>query len=314
MTAATVLATDPIGGDVSVIAAALAAHGLAMLTPTGGQTWHDLAERADAVIVNLVTLDAAALSRLPRCRVIARLGVGYNNVDIAAARARGIVVTNVPDYCREEVSDHALALMLALVRKLPLANADVHRGVWKQLGYRPIRRLNTLTLGLVGFGRLARALARKALALGLRVIAHDPYAAADAASEVQLLPLDALLAEADVISVHAPHVPGAPALIGRAELQRMKAGAILINTSRGELIDEAALVAALEAQHLAGAALDVLAVEPLAADSPLRGRPDVLLTPHMAFYSEESLVDLQRSAADEVARVLAGQAPHHRVA
>jgi phosphoglycerate dehydrogenase-like enzyme len=131
---------------------------------------------------------------------------------------------------------------------------------------------------------------------------------------VKLLPLEALLAEADVISLHAPHVPGARALIGSGELQRMKAGAILINTSRGELIDEAALVAALEAQHLSGAALDVLAVEPLAADSPLRGRPDVLLTPHMAFYSEESLVDLQRIAAEEVARVLSGQAPHHRVA
>lgn len=314
MSAGTVLVADPVGGDASVIGATLAAHGFSMMTPAHGDSWQGLADRADGLIVNLVSVDAAAFARLTRCRVIARLGVGINNIDLATARTRGIVVTNVPDYCREEVSDHALALILALVRKLPLAHADVERGVWNQLGYRPIHRLNTLTLGLVGYGRLAQALARKAGALGLRVIAHDPYAASDPETLVKLVPLDALLCEADVVSLHVPLVAETRGLMGRAQIRKMKSGAILVNTSRGELIDEAALVEALDERHLAAVALDVFAHEPLPANSPLHGRPNVLLTPHMAFYSEESLEELQRTAAEDVVRALSGQTPRYRAA
>jgi D-3-phosphoglycerate dehydrogenase / 2-oxoglutarate reductase len=314
MSEGTVLVADPIGGDVSVIAATLAAHGFSTMTPALEEHWHDLADRADGLIVNLVTVDAPAFARLTRCRVIARLGVGINNIDTTAARARNVVVTNVPDYCREEVSDHALALILTMVRKIPLAYSDIQRGVWDQLGYRPIRRLNTLTLGLVGFGRLAQALARKARALGMRVIACDPYATRDPVGEVPLVPFHTLLGEADVLSLHVPLASETRGMIGHAEIRRLKSGAILINTSRGELVDEAALIAALDEGLLSAAALDVVAVEPLAATSPLLGRPNVLLTPHMAFYSEESLIDLQRTAAEDVAHTLSGRAPRYRAA
>ena len=308
------LVTDPIGGDASVIETALAAHGFSTLLPASGESWQALADRAEGLIVNLVQVDEAAFARLTRCRVIARLGVGINNIDIATARTRGIVVTNVPDYCREEVSDHALALILALVRKLPLAHADVQRGLWNQLGYRPIHRLNTLTLGLIGHGRLAQALARKAGSLGLRVIAHDPYAAPDPASQVRLVPLRALLGEADIVSLHVPLVAETRGMIGCAEIRQMKSGAILVNTSRGELIDESALAQALDERHLSAAALDVFANEPLPTNSLLQGRANVLLTPHIAFYSEESLEELQRTAAEDVARALSGLAPRYRAA
>jgi D-3-phosphoglycerate dehydrogenase len=314
MSLGTVLVTDPVGGDVSVISAALESHGLRTITPHHAGSWLELAEKADGLIVNLACVDAQALDRLTRCRVIARLGVGINNIDVAAARNRNIVITNVPDYCREEVSEHALALILAMVRKLSSAAADVQRGVWDQLGYRPIRRLSTLTLGLVGFGRIAQTVAGKAAALGMRVITHDPYAAPTIDPHVARRSFHELLSEADVVSLHAPLVPETKEMIGREQLRTMKAGAILINTSRGELIDESALIAALDEGHLGAAALDVVSVEPLPAQSPLRNRRNVLITPHMAFYSEQSLIDLQRTAAEDVARLLSGQTPKYRAA
>jgi D-3-phosphoglycerate dehydrogenase len=225
---------------------------------------------------------------------------------------RGIEVINVPDYCREEVSDHALALILAMVRRLPRANADIQRGDWDQLRYRPIHRVNTLTLGLIGFGKIAQALARKAAALGMRIVANDPYAPPTLATTVTRLERDLLLGEADVVSLHVPLSNQTKGLIGDEALSRMKPGAILINTSRGELIDENALIGALDRGGISGAALDVTAIEPLPASSRLRGRSDVLLTPHMAFYSEESLQELQHTAADDVALFLTGQAPRNR--
>jgi D-3-phosphoglycerate dehydrogenase len=309
-----VLITDPVGDDASVIVEVLGANGFASIAPARGQDWRDLAAQADGLIVNLAQVDAGALGQLARCRVIARLGVGVDNINLGAARERGVVVTNVPEYCREEVSDHVLALMLALLRKIPLANADVQDGSWAQLRYRPIRRINTLVLGLVGFGRLARTLAGKAAALGMRVIATDPYAEPGAATTVALVDPSELLAQADVVSIHAPLTPATRGMIDARALLQMKRGAILINTSRGELIDEEALAAALDSGQLSGAGLDVVTHEPLARNSALRGRRNVLLTPHMAFYSEESLLQLQRTAAEDVVRVLSGQPPHHRVA
>lgn len=314
MSSGTVLVADPIDGDVSIIAQKLTSLGFSTLSPTPEQPWLDLAERADGLIVNLAVVDANALSRLSRCKVITRLGVGINNIDIATAKERNIVVTNVPDYCRHEVSEHALGLMIALVRKLVEASADVQRGDWHQLGYRPVRRLSGMTLGLVGFGRIAQSVAQKAMALGMRVVTSDPYVPDTVEPSVQRLSLRDLFEQSDIVSLHAPLVPETRGLIGRASLAQMKRGVFLINTSRGELIDESALAEALDSGQVAGAGLDVLCAEPLQKASPLRGRANVIITPHMAFYSEDALVLLQITAAEDVARFLSGLAPKFRAA
>jgi D-3-phosphoglycerate dehydrogenase len=314
MSSGIVLVTDPIDGDVSIIAQTLKSVGFATLSPNAEQPWLELAERADGLIINLAVVDENALGRLTRCKVIARLGVGINNIDIAAAKARNIAVTNVPDYCRHEVSEHALGLMLAVVRKLVQANADVQGGDWHQLGYRPIRRLHGMTLGLVGFGRIAQSLATKANGLGMRVVTSDPYVPAHVEPSVHRLSLDDLFEQADIVSLHAPLIPETRNMISRDSLERMKRGAIVINTSRGELIDESALADALDSKHVAGAGLDVLCAEPVSPASPLLNRANVVITPHMAFYSEDSLVSLQITAAEDVARFLSGQAPKFRAA
>ncbi|MFN2185422.1 MAG: C-terminal binding protein [Anaerolineae bacterium] len=273
------------------------------------------ARTADGLVVTYAKVTADIINGLERCRVISRTGIGVDNVDLEAATAKGIVVTRVPDYCIDEVSDHALGLLFALARKIPLANSAVHAGQWSVGLVNPLHRLRGQTLGLVGFGQIPRALAPKAQALGLSVIAYDPYVSEEAmaADGVKQVDLEQLLAESDHISVHAPLTPETRHMFNREAFQKMKPGAVLINTARGPLVDEDALVDALEAGELAGAALDVLEHEPPAAGSRLLGRTDVILTPHTGFYSEESMIDLQTKAAEEVRRVLQGEMPRNPV-
>jgi D-3-phosphoglycerate dehydrogenase len=273
------------------------------------------ARRADGLLVTYAKVTGAIIRELERCRVIARFGIGVDNVDIQAATDKGIVVTRVPDYCIDEVSDHALALLFALVRKIPHSNQQVNAGVWSVNTVAPIHRLRGHTLGLVGFGQIPHALAPKAQAMGLSVIAFDPYVPGDSmeALGVRQVGLDELLRESDYISVHAPLTADTHHMFNREAFRKMKSEAVLINTARGPLIDEAALAEALDAGELAGAGLDVLEKEPPAADSPLLGRSDVILTPHTGFYSVESLVELQTKAAQEVARVLRGERPRNPV-
>ena len=269
---------------------------------------------ADALLVTYAQITAAMIPQMPRCRVISRFGIGVDNVDLAAATKAGIVVTKVPDYCLDEVSDHALALLLALVRKVPLANAHVQGGRWEMPVVVPIHRLRGLVLGLVGFGRIPRLVAPKAQAFGLRVVAYDPHVARDVVTHAGVEPVEfsELLTLADFVSIHAPLLPETRGLIGADAFRRMKSTAYLINTARGPILDESALAQALDAGQVAGAALDVLSQEP-PVDSPLLGRDNVIITPHTSFYSEESLIDLQTKAAEEVARVLTGQAPLNAV-
>lgn len=308
MTRRKIVVIDPFSPDLSAIKRGLAECGdYALETPAEGRDWRETARDAHGVIVNLTPIDAEAVGGLENCEVIARLGAGYDNVDIQAARRKGISVTNVADYCGDEVSEHVLALMLSWLRYIPQADADMKNGLWKQTGYRPIRRLNTRTLGLVGYGRLARAVAQRALALGMGVVAHDPHPPPGARPEVEMLELDALLERLDIVSLHTPLLPATRGMIDREALDRMKSGALLINAARGGLIDERALVEAVEAGRIGGAALDVFATEPLEAESPLRGHPRILLTPHMAFYSEDSLASLQEQAARAVADILSGK-------
>jgi D-3-phosphoglycerate dehydrogenase len=274
-----------------------------------------VARDADAILVTYAKLPGELLQQLKRCKVIGRFGLGVDNIDIPAAARLGIVVTYVPDYCLREVSDHAMALLLALARKVPFSNRLVQSGRWEVPPIVPLRRLEGQVLGLVGFGNIPRALVPKAKAFGLTVITHDPYVAPDVtkALDVDNTSFDDLLARADFISVHAPLTSATRGIIGATAFARMKKGALLINTARGPLVDEAALVAALDSGLLGGAALDVVTTEPPAKDSPLLGRDNVILTPHTAFYSVEALDELQTKCATDVASVLSGKPPVYPV-
>jgi len=224
-----------------------------------------VARDADAVLVTYAKLPGELLKELKRCKVIGRFGLGVDNIDIPAAAQLGITVTYVPDYCLREVSDHAMALLLALARKIPFSNRLVQSGRWEVPPIVPLRRLEDQVLGLVGFGNIPRTLAPKAKAFGLKVITYDPYVVAEAlaATGVESVSFDDLLARSDFISVHAPLQPATRGLMNAKTFAKMKKGAFLINTARGPLVDEPALIAALDSGHLGGAALDVATTEPL---------------------------------------------------
>jgi D-3-phosphoglycerate dehydrogenase len=288
---------------------------LRMAQSTSAEDILAVAREADAVFVTYAKLPGDLLKQLKRCKVIGRFGLGVDNIDIPAAAALGIVVTYVPDYCMREVSDHAMALLLALARKVTLSNKLVQSGRWELPPLVPLRRLDGCVLGLVGFGNIPRALAPKARAFGLRVVTHDPYVTAEvlAKAAVEDASFDALLAMSDFVSIHAPLLPATRGLFNADAFRKMKKGAFLINTARGPLVDEAALIAALDSGQLGGAALDVVATEPLAKDSPLLGRDNVILTPHTGFYSMEALEELQTKCASDVARVLSGEKPVYPV-
>jgi D-3-phosphoglycerate dehydrogenase len=274
-----------------------------------------LAADADAMINCYSQIPREVIEGLASCRIIARYGVGVDTIDLAAATERGIVVTNVPDYCVDEVSDHALALLLALARRLPKLQRATSGGSWSSTDAKPVRRLRESVLGLVGFGRIAREVARKGQALGLRVVACDPFIEDDvlAAAGVDRRDLEGLLTEADFVSVHVPLSPETRHIIDQAALARMKPTAYLINTSRGALVDTAALRVALHEGRLAGAGLDVLEDEPPAAGEPLLAHENVVVTPHTAFYSEESLVEMRRKCVAQVLAVLRGDRPDYPV-
>ncbi len=274
-----------------------------------------VARQADAILVTYAKLPGELLRRLERCKVIGRFGLGVDNIDIPAARELGITVTYVPDYCMQEVSDHAMALLLALARKIPFSNSLVQSGRWEMPAVAPLRRLSGQVLGLIGLGGIPRALVPKAKSFGLKVIAHDPYAGQEvfAAAGVDSVSLDDLYARSDMISVHAPLTPQTRGMVGAAAFAKMKKGVLIVNTARGPLIDEPALIAALDSGKIGAAALDVVTTEPLPKDSPLLGRPNLILTPHTGFYSLEALEELQTTCATDVARVLSGEKPVYPV-
>jgi D-3-phosphoglycerate dehydrogenase / 2-oxoglutarate reductase len=287
---------------------------LQMVEDPGPDAIARAAQNADAVLVTYAKITANAIRQMKKCRIISRFGIGVDNVDIAAATEAGIAVTRVPDYCLDEVSDHTMALLLALSRKIPYANSLSHAAKWELSAMAPIHRLRGNTLGLIGFGRISQLVAPKAAAFGMRVITSDPYVATEvlASAGVERAAFSQLVKSADFISIHTPLLPETRHLFNAAVFQEMKPTAYLINTARGAIVDEDALASALDAKQLAGAALDVLAQEP-PSQSPLFGRTDVILTPHMSFYSVESLVDLQIRATEEIVRVLRGEMPRNPV-
>ncbi|HEY6700355.1 MAG TPA: C-terminal binding protein [Pseudolabrys sp.] len=268
-----------------------------------------VARDADAVLVTYAKLTRDVLLQLTRCRAIGRFGLGVDNIDLVTAKEKGISVNYVPDYCIREVSDHAMALLLALIRKIPLSNKLVQGGRWEMPAVVPIRRIEGTVLGLIGFGHIPRLVAPKAQAFGIKVIAYDPFAKPEAfkAAAVENVDLDMLLKTSDYVSVHAPLLPATRGMLNADAFSKMKKGAYVVNTARGPLIDEPALVAALDSGQVGGAGLDVVAAEPLAKDSPLLGRDNVIISPHTAFYSIEALDELQTKCASDVARVLSGE-------
>ena len=277
-------------------------------------TVEDLRARAadaDAILNTYLPINAATIAALPRCRIVARYGIGVDNVDVRAAADAGITVTNVPDYSIQEVGAHALALILAVLRKIPQSDAKIRAGGWGLDGLRPMRRVSELTFGLLGYGKIARQLARSIEALGGTILAHDPYLSAGPGIP-ELVSLDALLERSDVLSVHAPLTPETRGLIDAAAIARMPRGSILVNTSRGPLVVLEDVVAALREGHLSGAALDVFDREPL-DPARIEGVPNLIVTPHTGYYSEESIAESQRKAATQVIKVLTGMQPDYPV-
>jgi D-3-phosphoglycerate dehydrogenase len=266
---------------------------------------------ADALLVTVQEVTAAVLAAMPACKIVARVGTGLDSIDLDEAARRGIQVTYVADYSVDEVSTHAIALLLACARRIPQYLDLVRAGQWDSIGAGTIRRLSEQTLGVAGFGRIGQAAARKGRGLGLRVLVCDPYQSGEDIKAAGCEPArwDQLLAESDFISLHVPLTPDSERLIDAAALHAMKPTAVLINTARGGLVDEAALAAAIDAGEIAGAALDVLATEPPSADSPLLGDPRVLITPHGAWYSTAAQRDVVIRACEDVQRVLSGQPP-----
>jgi D-3-phosphoglycerate dehydrogenase / 2-oxoglutarate reductase len=284
---------------------------LRMAKSTSAEDILSVARDADAVLVTYAKLTGDILRALTRCKAIGRFGLGVDNIDLPAAKEKGITVTYVPDYCLQEVSDHAMALLLALARKIPLSNQLVQAGRWEMPAVVPIYRLEGQVLGLIGFGNIPRKLVPKAKAFGLKVITHDPFVSPERLKSlgVENVSFDELLASSDFLSVHAPLRPETRGLLNAEVFAKMKKGVLIVNTARGPLIDEAALVAALDSGQVGGAALDVLATEPPPKSFPLQGRDNVILTPHTAFYSVDALTELQTKCASDVARVLSGEKP-----
>jgi D-3-phosphoglycerate dehydrogenase len=271
---------------------------------------------ADAVIVMYETIDAERMDLMPDCQVISRTGIGVDNVDLDAATERGIHVTNVPDYCIPEVSDHTMALLLALERKVVDYNRRVKAGEWDVTAGRTMHRLPGQTLGLVAFGDIARAVCEKATAFGMDVITFDPYLSEEdieGTSATLVDDLETLLDQSDAVSVHTPLTPETEGMISTDEFARMKDSAFIVNPARGGIIDESALTDAIENDEIAGAGLDVLADEPPEEGGKLMELDQVILTPHAAWNSAESVVELREKAARNVRATLSGGVPEYLV-
>ncbi|MBM3262421.1 MAG: C-terminal binding protein [candidate division Zixibacteria bacterium] len=267
---------------------------------------------ADVLIVQWAPVNRRVFEALPKVRCIVRYGVGVDNFDLKAAKDLGIVAANVPDYCVEEVSNHALSMILSLCRRIPHDHSQMAAGGWGVGPFRPMPALSDLTLGVVSFGRIARRVMEKAAVFGFDRIACDPFLP-DAVFEgtgVRRVDLETLLCTADVISLHCPLVRETRHLINRDTLAQMKPGAILVNTSRGPVVCEADLIDALGSGHLSGAGLDVFEKEPLPTDSPLHTLSNVILTSHAASVSERSVLMLQTKAAEIARDFLQGKRPY----
>jgi D-3-phosphoglycerate dehydrogenase / 2-oxoglutarate reductase len=309
----TVLVTDYAWPSLEIEERVLGEAGAVVVAAATGEERElvALAPRADAILTCWQKVTPAVLRAAPRCRIVSRYGIGLDNIAVDVATELGMLVTNVPDFCLDEVSDHALALLLACARRVVGFARMTRGGEWDSRAGRTLPRLRGQTLGLIGYGAIARTLAPKAAALGLRVVAYTPRIAPDAVAPFgeATTDLDALLRTADYVSIHAPLTAETRGMIGERELRLMKPTATLINTARGPIVDEAALVRALTEGWIAAAAVDVLEREPPDPSHPLLALDNAIVTPHVAFASEAAVTDLRTRAAEQVARVLRGERP-----
>jgi D-3-phosphoglycerate dehydrogenase len=308
-----VIAHTSFGDDLAVERAVLRPLN-ANLIHTGNLTEADAlaaVAEADALMVTLERVTAPIINSMNRCRVISRAGTGLDTIDIPTATARGIWVAYVPDYSIDEVSTHAIALLLAQARGIVPLVTSTRNGQWDPMRSGPVHRLSEQTLGVIGFGRIGQATAAKGRGLGLRVLAYDPLINAEAVQRIGATAVDlaTLARESDYISLHTPLIESTRHLVNAQFLAQMKPTAYLINAARGPLVDEVALLAAVQSGQIAGAALDVVETEPAPPDHPLLHEERILITPHSAWYSEEAKIEMRTRAAEEVVRVLQGQPP-----
>ena len=312
-----VLVTDYVWPSVDPEREVMASVGGELVVAPDGseETLAALAEDVDGILTCFAQVTPKVVEVAKRCVVIGRYGVGVDNIAVDTATRLGILVTWVPDYCVDEVSDHALALLLAWNRGINRFDSAVKAGHWHLELTMPIHRLRGRKLGIIGLGRIGKALSRKAGAFGMEVLASDPFVSAEAASDAgaRLADMATVLRESDFVSVHTPLTPETRNIIGKDQLAMMKPSAFLINVARGPLVDEDALYQALKRKQIAGAGLDVLVDVPPPPDHPLLGLDNVVLTPHVAFFSQESVRELQVRATEEVARVLTGRMPDNIV-
>jgi D-3-phosphoglycerate dehydrogenase / 2-oxoglutarate reductase len=314
----TVLVTDQVFGSLDIERAALAeaGHELREAPDAEEATLVELARESDALMVCFAQVNEPVVSAAAEgggCRIIARFGIGVDNVDIEAATREGILVTNVADYCLDEVADHAMALLLAAARRVLPAALGVRSGDWT-VPKEGVHRIRGRRLALLGVGRIGQRVASRARAFGIEVVGFDPFVSDW--SELDAEPADSLedaVAEADFVSLHAPLTPDTHHLVDDAAIAAMRRTPIVVNTSRGGLLDLDAATRALDDGRLAGLALDVTEVEPLPEDHPLRTHPRALITPHMSFHSAEASEDLRRRTVDEVLRALGGEPPRSPV-
>lgn len=261
---------------------------------------------ADAVIVQYAEMTSDIISKLENCKLIIKYGIGVNNIDIDAATEKGIFVCNCPDYGIDEVANHTIALIFSLIRKLPVIQSSLRGGGWGNTSAVPLYRLAGQTLGLVGMGRIPRSVAKKMSGFDVKILAYDPFLSKTAAAElgVELVDFDALCARSDIISLHCPLTPETQHLFGADAFKRIKKTAFLVNTARGPIIDETALIEALNQNEIAGAGLDVFEAEPINPESPLLKLQNVICTPHCAWYSEQAIDSVQTKVAQEVVNTL----------
>lgn len=307
--------TDYMGDDTNLERELLGEGGVEVFVSESPrpEAWIEAAQAADALLTRHAPIRAAEIGRLERCRIISRYGTGHDNIDIEAAAERGITVTFVPDYCVDEVADHALSLVLAAARHLRTLTESVRSGGWTPRPLPPIQRLRGLTLGLLGCGRIGAAVAARARGFGLEVAAYDPYATELPEEVARAYSVEELVDRSHILSLHAPLTPETEGVLDASRIARLPEGAIVVNVARGGLLDLDAATEALRSGHLAALALDVLDEEPPPAGHPIRSLPGALVTPHVGYYSVSSVEEAKRRSVEEILLALAGKAPLHPV-